>query len=128
MYQLTIQTGNQTWPFLFKDEEKAKAAHTAAIGVSDVNSHAMHGINGRECKVVDDYGRVGKFSHVTAVIFEDLEQSMFANIALSIHQAHMQIKANDMARADPVLKARSQMGGPGIVTPFGQNGAGFGRG
>ena len=127
MYQLTIQTGNQTWPFLFKDETKAKEARAAAAGTADVNVHAMHSVTGREFEITDDYGRTGKFSHVTGVVFEDLDQSMFANIALAIHQQHMQIKFQDMARNDPVLKARAQMAGPGIMSPFGSNGAGFGR-
>lgn len=125
MYQLTIQTGNQTWPFLFKDKEKAEAARAAALSMAEVNSHPMHGIGGRSFQITDDYGRLGDFSAVTGVVFEDLDQSMFANIALAIHQQHMQIKFTAMARQDPIIAKGAQ--GPGIVTPFGTNGSGFGR-
>ena len=128
MFQLTIQTGNQAWTFLFKDKAKAEAARDAARSLSEVHSHSMSAaLGGRSCKVTDDFGRDGEFSAVTAVVYEDLDQSMFANIAMSIHQAHVQIKANDMARNDPILKARAAMGGPAIVSPMGMNGAGFGR-
>lgn len=128
MFQLTIQTGNQAWPFLFKDKAKAEAARNEARALSEVNSHSMSSaLGGRSCKVADDFGRDGEFSAVTAVVFEDLDQSMFAHIALAIHQQHTQIKANDMARNDPVLKVRAQMGGPGMISPIPGNGAGFGR-
>ena len=123
MFQLTIQTGNQSWPFLFKNKEKAEAARDTAAARAEVNSHSMVGGVGHSCKIVDDFGRIGEFSAVTAIVFEDMDQSMFANIALALHNQHTQMKFNDAAKRDPLIMSAAK--GPGVITPMGVSGRGM---
>lgn len=120
MFQLTIQTGNQAWPFLFKDKAKAEEAHKATLSLESMSLHGNH----RLVKVSDDFGRIGEFYEICGVVFEDLDQSMFANIALAIHQQHTQIKFNTAAATDPLIRTQ-RTAGPSVITPMGMNGRGM---
>lgn len=124
MFQLTIQIGNQASLFLFKDKEKAEAACKVACGLAEVNSHPMVQHGAHSCEINDEFGRYGKFYAVQGVVFEDLDQSQYANIALAIHQQHVQLKYTEIARKDPALMQAAR-GGPAVIQPFGMNGGGM---
>ena len=125
MFQVSIQSNTQVWPFLFKDKERAEAARDTALAFTGVNSHTMGAQPGVHCELTDDFGRTGKFCSVAAVVFENLDESMYANIALAIHQQHTQLKFNQQAKNDPLIMASQR--GPGVISPMMANGAGFGR-
>jgi hypothetical protein len=114
MHSLTICFGPTAtvWTLLFKEEERAKAAHAAILNV-DTNGITL----------VDDFGQYVSLrrEQVHGVMLENMDLSQQAQIERGLHQARSQAKAQDKAMADPVISQslRRQQQGPAVLAPGG---------
>src|SRR5215469_6206799 len=108
MFSMTIIFGNACVPFtlLFKNPAT---------------------FDSKDFDITDDYGQHAcvRREIIQGVMFEDLTKSKLAQIERGMHQMRTQVEANNMAKADPALMAamRMQQQAPGVITPFGPNGA-----
>ncbi len=114
MFSITIWFGptNAVVTLLYKTiESQAKAAAAAGTGTELPI-----------CSLDDDYGQhlVINGSLINAMMLESLDHSMHGRIAIALHQARTQAKAQQTAQGDPVLKAASaiQRSGPAMIDPF----------
>lgn len=119
MYSMTVLFGASPvpWMLLFKSE----AALQAVRGSYEMSPP------GSEMRLRDDYGQelhINKNS-IHGVLFEDMTQSRLAHIERALHQDRMNIEANNLRKADPAIAGfmRAQGQSPGVITPFGPNGA-----
>lgn len=114
MYSLSIHFGPSPMPaqFLFKSRDKVDDAINLAL-------------TGAEFSITDEFGQFGFFmkGSVHAVISEDLEAGEEARIQRGLSNARGQAKANERAKADPVLRqAMLQQQKPSMLTPFANGG------
>lgn len=114
MYSLTISfgmNGQMPWVFLYKTEETAKQA-----AQSKTNTAWWH--------VTDDFGQEGQFrvTDIHGILLENLELSKMAHVERGLHNLRTQIKADQMADADPTVKTARMRQGAAMLTPF-ANGA-----
>lgn len=112
MFAVNVALGNTCWRLLFKTEEKAKLAFENLKPLA---------INTATITVEDDFGQMcsAVASSIHGLMFEDLDKAKMANVALYIHQQHVQLMATKAAQADPALRASSIMNGPAIHQPAG---------
>jgi hypothetical protein len=121
MFSMTIVFGASPvpWTLLFRTQE---AFNNAIIVFKNPPTFESDYFD-----ITDDYGQhvSVKRGTIQGVMFEDLTKSRLAHIERGLHQMRTQIDANNLAKSDPVLMAamRSQQVGPGVITPFGANGA-----
>ncbi len=124
MYLLTVALGNVSWQLMFAEEENAALAH---------NKLASTATGGDPISLEDDFGQklTARRMSVSGWLYEDMDKSALARIELALHASRTQIKGNQIAENDPVLKqarARQNMAvlspmGPGVGLP-GFNGRG----
>jgi len=123
MFCMTIVFGTSPvpWTLLFRTQESYDSARTA------YNTPALTDFHGKKLELTDDYGQqiILDRSSIHGVMFEDMSKSKMAHIERGIHQMKVQVEANNLAKTDPMLVAamRSNMGQPGVITPFAANGA-----
>jgi hypothetical protein len=108
MHQLTVTFGpaGTTWAFLYKDGDIAhKAAEQLALPQESIY-------------IADDFGQRAniKYREIWGFMVEDLELSKLGHIERGLHQARTQAKAQQMAQADPVIKAAAMGRGSGLAT------------
>ncbi len=113
MYLLTVVFGptGVTWGFLFKTEETADEAYNRLFNTTS------------RMQLCDDFGQNAVINlPIHAFMLEDLELSKIAQIERGLHHARTQAKANQMAQADPVIRAGNMSRGSGLATidPMGQ--------
>jgi hypothetical protein len=112
MYSISIAFENSptVWGLMFKDRKTADAAWHKIAAESPAT-------------VEDDFGQRLEIrrENISGLMFEDMELSKLALIERSLHQARTQVKAKQMADADPMLRtAMMSSGGPAIISPMGQ--------
>ena len=114
MFSLTIVfgPGPMVWTLMFKTKEQLlesqQALHDAKDGGSDFD-------------LSDDFGQTChlKSSETHGWMIEDLEQSKLAHIERALHQARTKVKADEMASADPVMRAAAtRQAGGAILQPM----------
>jgi|SRR5215469_8341762 len=121
MFCMTIVFGASPvpWTLLFKTQE---AFNDAIITFKNPPTFET-----KDFDITDDYGQhiSVKRDAIQGVMFEDLNKSRAAHIERGLHQMRVQVDANNQAKADPTLMAamRMQQASPGVITPFGANGA-----
>jgi hypothetical protein len=106
------------WTLLFKTTE----AYNNAI-ISFKNPATF---DSQYFDLTDDFGqRVSiKRDAIQGVMFEELAKSKLAHIERGLHQYRIQVEANNMGRADPMISEalrqaqRAQMQGPPVIQPF----------
>lgn len=113
MYSLTIAFGpvGMSWRLLYNSEETARAAY-AGLG-KDGSDKVL---------LIDDFGQCAciALNGIHGVMLEDLQKSMLAQIELALHQTRTQIKGEETAASDQVIKnARFRQGSPAIVSAMG---------
>lgn len=113
MYLLTVIFGPTSvpWGFLYKTEETASAAYDSLCAATE------------RIIICDDFGQQAAITLPThGFMLEDLELTKVAQIERGLHQARTQAKANQMAQADPVIRASNMSRGSGLATidPMGQ--------
>jgi len=108
MFSLTIVfgPGPMVWTLMYKEREKAENHRAQLAGSNSVI-------------LVDDFGQEATFfgDPVNGVMLEDLEQSKLAHIERALHQARTKIKADEMAMADPAMRAAAQRHQSPILQP-----------
>jgi len=120
MYSITIVFGASPvpWTLMFKTQE--------AFNDAIVNFQNPATLDSKNLNLVDDYGQHVSIRRdsIHGAMFEDMTKSKLAHIERGLHQMRTQIEANNMGKADPSISAfmRSQMGQPGVITPFAGNG------
>lgn len=114
MYLLTVVFGptGVTWGFLYKVMENAQRNYMRLTDTDD------------QIEIVDDYGQVARLfsTDIHGYMLENLELSKVAQIERGLHHARTQAKANQMAQADPIIRAGNMSRGSGLATidPMGQ--------
>jgi hypothetical protein len=112
MYMLSIVFGPSPvpWGMLFRDKELADAAYKEATrpGATTIS-------------IADEFGQHATLNAaaVHGVMLEDMEKSKLGMIERALHQERLKVKANEMARVDPVLKTAAMTQGAPILQPFG---------
>ena len=121
MFSMTIVFGASPipWTLLFKTQQ---AFNDAIIHFKNPAT-----FENKDFDITDDYGQhiSIKRDAIQGVMFEDMNQSKLAHIERGMHQMRAQVEANNLAKADPALMAamRTAQQAPGVITPFGPNGA-----
>ena len=108
MYSLTIHFGPNAmvWSFLFKEKEKAEAAH---IKVTEaIKNELMAGVE-------DDFGQAAVMGAISGYMLEDLDLVEEARIYRSLANARGEVKARQRAATDPVIRTAQQ--GPSVLAP-----------
>lgn len=112
MFSLTISFGPAAtmWTLMWRDKEKAEAAWNA-VALAKASETVLN--------LTDEFGQeaVIEIATVHGVMLEDMEQSKLAHIERAMHQQRMQVKAQEMAQSDPVLRAARFQQGPAVLTP-----------
>jgi len=107
MFSLTIVfgPGPMVWTLMFKTEDKLR---------EEMKNWAMH-----KTPLIDDFGQEAcvEVEKMHGYMIEELEQSKLAHIERALHQTRVKVKADEMARADPVIRAAAMQGGSGILQP-----------
>ena len=115
MYLLSIVFGPSPvpWGLLFRDEKLANDAMTVCVTAKDGGRSSI--------ELVDEFGQhvLMDTSNIHGVMLEDMEKSKLGMIERAIHQERLKVKANEMARVDPVLKTAAMTQGAPILQPFG---------
>lgn len=108
MFCLNVALGNTAWRLLYRDEEKARAAHNTLCSMPAGNFF-----------IVDDFGQeLGtKAESVHGFMLEDLGQTKLAHAELMLHGERIKILAQKMAQTDPGLRTQP-MNGPAIISPM----------
>jgi hypothetical protein len=111
MFSLTIVfgPGPMIWTLMFRERDRAMEIVTKHT--SNKNVEVLAG--------VDDFGQefCVKESQLHGFMLEDLEQSKLAHIERALHQARTKVKADEFARADPVLRSAAVQQGGAILQP-----------
>jgi hypothetical protein len=110
MYSLTVVFGTPatSWRFLFRSKEKAEQA----IGlISDHPTQDLH--------IADDFGQSADIKALTihGRMLENLDESQNAYVEMALHNARVQAKAQERAKADPAIRAAQR--GPAVLAPIG---------
>ena len=110
MQRLTVVFGPSgiNWAFLFRTKESA-----------DTFVAARHASPANNWVITDDFGQHAeiKATDVQAYMLEDMDLSRMAAVETGLHQARVQAKAQEMAKADPVLRNAMRPQSPGVLTP-----------
>ena len=117
MFSLTVVFGTSPtpWVLLYKTKDALDAA---------VTNYRTRAFDTGEFIATDDFGSTisVKRTAIQGIMFEDMDLSKMNAIERGLHHARSQARAEQMAAADPVLKAASMhRGGAAMLTPF--NGA-----
>lgn len=109
------------WKLVFRDGE---AAEKAAAHISEARAGWYGAHPAPVVQLTDDFGQrvtidCGNF---TACMLENLEESKLAHIEMSLHEARVRSKANQMAQADPGIRQAAIMQGPAVLSPSMFNG------
>lgn len=103
MFSLTIVFGPSSamWALMFKTEEAARAKLVIPFGQDECPGMI---------KLVDDFGQecTLRTAEIHGWMLEDLEQSKLTHIERALHQARTKLKGDEIARADPTLRAATQ--------------------
>lgn len=116
MFSLTIALGSITWRLMFVKEDTAVNAYHRLVGeTTDIDPISIE----------DDFGQTlcARRMSISGFMLEDLDKSALAAIEMGLHQTRTQIKGQQMADADQVIKqarARQNMGvlAPGMGSPM----------
>lgn len=113
MFTISVVFGKvlQPWVFLYKNGDAARERYNALMAPENL-----------VVSIADDYGQEASFNaaEIAGVLFENLDMSATGQIERGLHQARTQIKGNQMAEADPVLKTASLVRpGNGVMFPPG---------
>src|ERR1700693_4784093 len=104
MYNVTVifGPGPIAWSFLFKHVTSAKTFFEKFNGTDLIFN------------LEDEYGQKAAIfsNHIHGVLLEDMDETKNAQIERSLHQARVQLKANQMAQQDPALKFAATMQQP----------------
>jgi hypothetical protein len=113
MFCINVALGSTSWRLLFKEAERAEKAFAILVD-----------LNGSIQIIEDDFGQrlSAKSASINGVMFEDLDQTKQAHIAMALHQARTQQDAQAAAQADPALSRGTRQQGPAIITPMAGNG------
>ena len=110
MFSLTIVfgPGPMVWTLMFK---------TAEVAIS--NKNKLDADAEGNIDLVDDFGQSCSIrsEEIHGWMLEDLEQSKLAHIERALHQTRVKVKADEMARADPVIRAAAMQGNSPILQP-----------
>ena len=121
MFCMTIVFGASPvpWTLLFRTQETFNDAVVAFKNPATFETQSFD--------LTDDFGQhiSVKRDAIQGVMFEDMTKSRMAHIERGMHQMRVQVEANNLAKADPTLMAamRTMQQPPGVITPFGPNGA-----
>lgn len=120
MFSLTIVFGTSPtpWVLLYKTKDALDAA------VANYRADRTTTFESGEFTATDDFGSTisVKRDAIQGIMFEDMDLSKMNAIERGLHHARSQVRAEQMAAADPLLKAGSlHRGGAAMLTPF--NGA-----
>jgi hypothetical protein len=111
MFSVTIVfgPGPMVWTLMYKTIEMANAATASLENCTDPM-----------IVLTDDFGQQAAIvvNQIHGVMFEDLEQSKLAHIERALHQARTKIKADELAMADPVMRAAAQRQQSPILQPM----------
>jgi hypothetical protein len=114
MFSLTICFGpaSTPWILLFKEEEKAKAIYNDYVSCSVLPS------GNNSVIAADDFGQAVAIplSQINGMMLDDMDQSKQAYIERGLHNARAQARAQQLAAADPTIRAAAQ--GPAVMSPF----------
>jgi hypothetical protein len=120
MFSLTIVfgPGPMVWTLMYKTEEAADAALSAIKYALEIRGTDVSFSPAKTITVDDDFGQHADIMicDIHGVMLENLEQSKLAHIERALHQSRTKVKADEMVRADPVLRTALQ-GGSGILQP-----------
>ena len=120
MFSLTIVFGTSAtpWVLLYKTRESLDAV------IANYRADKTTTFGTGPFVATDDFGSTIEINRASihGVMFEDMDLSKMNAIERGLHHARSQYRAEQMAAADPVLKAASlHRGGNAMLTPF--NGA-----
>lgn len=107
MFSLSIALGNTQWRLMYRKVEDAEKAWAI------LNQPAS------PVQLDDDFGQriVVKSQQIAGVMFEDMDKSKMANVALMLFNTSVQMTAQKQVQSDPAFRAAAQ--GPAIVSPMG---------
>jgi hypothetical protein len=113
MYSISVALGNTVWALLFKQRQTADNVWTTLSANPDP-------LLSPRITVEDDFSqRLEIFrKQIGGLLFEDLDISRLAHIERSLHQARTQVKAQQMAEADPIIRSGAQRSSPAILSPM----------
>lgn len=115
MHLLTIIFGPTPtpWALLFQKSETAELTFHELRKAWETKKEFI--------EIFDDFGQTINLviSSLHGFMLEDMEKSKLAHIERGLHQARTQARAQQMAVADPILKAAALGQGPAILQPMG---------
>ena len=116
MHLLTVVFGPcpTPWTFMFR---KPELADSAFLAIETAKKNQTDSIS-----LIDEFSQHATFNvaDIHAFMLEDMAQSMLAHVEQGLHRARTQVKANQMAQADNVLKtAAMTQGSAPIFSPMG---------
>jgi hypothetical protein len=102
---LSIPNMPAPWTLLYKNEDAARGGWAALLNAGSNTT----------VELSDDFGQTAlvQRASVAGAMFEDLDKSMLAHIERGLHNARTQVKAQQIATNDPVLKTAAMARGQG---------------
>lgn len=107
MFSITVAFPNSAFALLYRERESADRSWIRLTSESPA-------------VVDDDFGQRFEVrrEHTIALMFEDLDQTKLALAERALHNARAQVKANQLASADPSLRASNLVAGPAMISPM----------
>jgi len=117
MFAVNVIIGSVCIPFMFRQEETARAA-ASQLTHDPTQAFGMT----RWISLVDDFGHelAVESKSISGFILEDMDKTKLAHVERALHQERTQRLVQKTAEADPGLRMSSSklQNGPGILTPF----------